>query len=117
MGDDGNCLFRAMADQIFGDQDMHDQIRERCMNYMQAGSYSKCILFTSKERDHYSQFVTEDFDSYIARKRQDKEYGNNLEIQAIGELYNRPIEIYTFQQVNFLHQFLTREGCSEARTY
>jgi len=97
MSPDGNCLFRSIADQIYGDQDMHDQVRERCMNYMEV------------ERDHFSQFVTEDFDEYLSRKRKDRCYGNNLEIQAIGELYNRPVEIYAVQngrvmrRINIFH--------------
>lgn len=31
---DGNCMFRAVADQIYGDEDMHEQIRACCMDYM-----------------------------------------------------------------------------------
>lgn len=85
---------RAIADQVYGDPEMHDIIRERVMNYMQA------------ERDHFSQYVTEDFDDYIKRKRILGVYGNNLEIQAIGELYNRPIEIYRFQNSTVVMQNL-----------
>jgi len=85
---------RAVADQIFGDAEMHDQIRERVMNYMWA------------ERDHFSQYVTEDFSEYIKRKRRNTVYGNNLEIQAIGELFNRPIEIYRFQNGTVVKQNL-----------
>jgi len=88
MAEDGNCLFRSVADQVYGDAEMHDTVRERCMNYMVA------------ERDHYSQFVTEDFDTYIARKRQDRCFGNHVEIQAMGELYNRPIEIFTLDSTD-----------------
>lgn len=41
-------------------------------------------------------FVTgEPFMDYIARKRQDGVHGNNPEIQAISELFNRPIEVFT----------------------
>jgi OTU domain-containing protein 5 len=39
--------------------------------------------------------VTEDFDEYIRRKRQNGVFGNHLEIQACAEIYNRPIEIYS----------------------
>eukprot|EP01102_Stenamoeba_stenopodia_P022004 TRINITY_DN9018_c0_g1_i1.p1 TRINITY_DN9018_c0_g1~~TRINITY_DN9018_c0_g1_i1.p1 ORF type:complete len:353 (+),score=85.14 TRINITY_DN9018_c0_g1_i1:243-1301(+) len=83
MAEDGNCLFRAIADQVYGDQEMHGSVRKLCMDYIQA------------ERDHYSQFVTEDFEAYLNRKRRSKCFGNNIEIQAISELYNRPIEVYT----------------------
>lgn len=31
---DGNCMFRSVADQIYGDEDMHEQIRACCLDYM-----------------------------------------------------------------------------------
>jgi len=51
--------------------------------------------YMEKERDHFSQFVIEEFSEYIKRKRHDTVFGNHLELQAIAELYNRPILIYT----------------------
>lgn len=63
---------------------MHDEVRERCLNYISA------------ERDHFGHFITEEFDDYVQRKRKDKVFGNNLEMQAISEMYNRPIEVYSY---------------------
>jgi len=83
MAADGNCLFRSIADQVYGDQEMHDVVRKLSCDYMEA------------EREHFSQFVTEDINEYIKRKRVDKSYGNNIEIQAMSEIYNRPIEVYS----------------------
>lgn len=37
----------------------------------------------------------EAFTDYIERKRQDGVHGNNPEIQAISELFNRPIEVFS----------------------
>jgi OTU domain-containing protein 5 len=54
------------------------------------------VLF-EQERDeqHFSQFVTgEPFSQYIQRKRQDGVHGNHAEIQAISELFNRPVEVF-----------------------
>jgi OTU domain-containing protein 5 len=51
-----------------------------------------------KERDFYSQYISEDFDSYISRKRKDRVYGNHVELQAISELYNRRIEIFDVEE-------------------
>ena len=34
MGDDGSCLFRAVADQVYGDQEMHIPVRAHCMDYI-----------------------------------------------------------------------------------
>ncbi len=49
-----------------------------------------------KNRDFFQQFVTEDFSKYIERKRVDSVHGNHVELQAISEMYNRPIEIYIY---------------------
>jgi len=37
----------------------------------------------------------EPFRQYVARTRQDGVHGNNPEIQASSELFNRPIEVFT----------------------
>nr|CAB3486999.1 unnamed protein product [Digitaria exilis] len=84
MAEDGNCLFRAVADQVYGDAEAYEMARQMCVDYME------------RERDHFSQFITEGFTSYCKRKRRDKVYGNNVEIQAFAEMYNRPIHIYSY---------------------
>ncbi|XP_010521639.1 PREDICTED: OTU domain-containing protein 5 [Tarenaya hassleriana] len=93
MMEDGNCLFRAVADQVYGDSEAYELIRQMCMDYME------------QERDHFSQFITEGFASYLKRKRRDKVYGNNVEIQALAEMYNRPIHIYSYstEPINIFH--------------
>ncbi|KAL5721181.1 ubiquitinyl hydrolase 1 [Ranunculus cassubicifolius] len=93
MLEDGNCLFRAVADQVYGDAEAYDLTRQMCIDYME------------RERDHFSQFITEGFTSYCKRKRRDKVYGNNVEIQALSEMYNRPIHIYSYstEPINIFH--------------
>lgn len=46
------------------------------------------------------QFVTEDIDSYVSRKRNNHVHGNHIEIQAISEIFNRPVEIYAYHTGN-----------------
>ncbi|XWS28537.1 hypothetical protein CRYUN_Cryun25bG0078600 [Craigia yunnanensis] len=93
MLEDGNCLFLAVADQVYGDSEAYNLIRQMCIDYME------------QERDHFSQFITEGFTSYCKRKRRDKVYGNNVEIQALSEMYNRPIHIYSYstEPINIFH--------------
>ncbi|XP_070559838.1 OTU domain-containing protein 5-like [Ptychodera flava] len=90
---DGACLFRAVADQVYGDQEMHSIVRNHCMDYM------------VKNADHFSQYVTEDFSAYINRKRSDNCHGNHPEMQALSEMYNRPIEVYSYslEPMNTFH--------------
>ena len=53
-------------------------------------------LLQEQNADYYSQYVTEDIADYIERKRYLGVHGNHLEIQAMSELYNRPIHIYCY---------------------
>jgi len=48
----------------------------------------------AKNGDFFKQYVTEDFNTYLTRKRSENCHGNNVEMQALCELYNRPIEVY-----------------------
>ena len=34
MGEDGACLFRAVADQLYGDEEMHQAVRTQCLDYI-----------------------------------------------------------------------------------
>uniref|UniRef100_A0A7S4MQ37 ubiquitinyl hydrolase 1 n=1 Tax=Odontella aurita TaxID=265563 RepID=A0A7S4MQ37_9STRA len=80
---DGNCLFRAVSLQVYGDANNHREVRRRCLDFM------------ARDEPHYSQFITDEpFREYIKRKRVDGIHGNNPEIQAISELYNRPVEVF-----------------------
>ncbi|XP_059619176.1 OTU domain-containing protein 5 [Phlebotomus argentipes] len=83
--EDGACLFRAISLQIYGDQDMHEVIRQQTLDYIY------------QNREYFAQFVTEDISSYVQRKRQNHVHGNHIEIQAMSEIYNRPVELYCYQ--------------------
>jgi OTU domain-containing protein 5 len=126
MGEDGACLFRAVADQVYGksgvsairadtllymllkallfpddlysfpplilqlhsnvtgDEEMHALVRKLCCDYM------------TKNSDYFSQYVTEEVPQYVARKRRDNIQGNHVELQALSELFARPIEVYHY---------------------
>ncbi|GCB86053.1 hypothetical protein scyTo_0026688, partial [Scyliorhinus torazame] len=71
-------------DQVYGDQDMHDVVRKHCMDYL------------VKNADYFSNYVTEDFTTYINRKRMSSCHGNHIEMQAMAEMYNRPVEVYQY---------------------
>lgn len=90
---DGACLFRSVADQVYGDQEWHSIVRAHCMDYM------------VKNCDYFSQYITEDFDTYIARKRTDNCHGNHVEMQALSEMYNRNVEVYVYstEPINTFH--------------
>ena len=83
---DGNCMFRAISDQVYGTEENFNLIRQKCMDYI------------SLERDFFEEFIEGGknfFDEYINLKRKNRVWGDDIELQALSELYNRPIEIYS----------------------
>ncbi|GKY96537.1 hypothetical protein MPSEU_000613200 [Mayamaea pseudoterrestris] len=83
MAGDGNCLFRAVALQVYGDVEMHLDVRAAVCDFME------------QDPEHFGPFVDEPLSHYVQRKRKDGVHGNNPEIQAMSELFNRPVEVFT----------------------
>lgn len=48
MNEDGACLFRSIADQVYGDQEFHFQVRQDCMNYI-----VEYLLYYLNKRDRW----------------------------------------------------------------
>ncbi|KAJ8608324.1 hypothetical protein CTAYLR_009413 [Chrysophaeum taylorii] len=81
---DGNCLFRSVAHQIYGDDKHHALVRQRCLDYME------------QERAYFEPYVAMDFASYVAEKRRDGSWGDEPELQALCELYDRPAQVWSY---------------------
>ncbi len=60
------------------------------------------IWLQRKNADFFRQYVTEDFSAYLHRKLTDQCHGNHIEMQALSELYNRPIEVYQYSTGEWL---------------
>ncbi|CAF4647714.1 unnamed protein product, partial [Rotaria socialis] len=58
-----------------------------------------------KNADFFRAYITEDFDQYVTRKRRQNCHGNHIEMIALSELYNRPIEVYEYstEPINIVH--------------
>ncbi|XP_014481198.1 PREDICTED: OTU domain-containing protein 5-A isoform X7 [Dinoponera quadriceps] len=85
MDEDGACLFRAVADQVYGDQEMHGVVRKHCMDYI------------ASNKEFFRNFVAaEDFSNYVNRKRLEYVHGNHIEMHAMSEMYNRSIQLYCY---------------------
>ncbi|BFZ62553.1 2-oxoglutarate dehydrogenase E1 component [Saitoella coloradoensis] len=81
---DGNCLFRALSDQFYGEVSRYAEIREKCVEYMKANEDDfKCFVGEDEEWEHY-----------VRRMASDGVYGDNLEIVAFARTYDRDVKIY-----------------------
>eukprot|EP00928_Gymnodinium_smaydae_P087274 TRINITY_DN71553_c0_g1_i1.p1 TRINITY_DN71553_c0_g1~~TRINITY_DN71553_c0_g1_i1.p1 ORF type:complete len:340 (+),score=53.35 TRINITY_DN71553_c0_g1_i1:97-1116(+) len=80
---DGNCLFRAFADQVLGDCEEHQQFRDECCDLMmeQAEEFS---LFHADDEDEESL----SFEAYVQRMRHPGRWGSQLELMALCRHHN-----------------------------
>ncbi|EQC38709.1 hypothetical protein SDRG_03674 [Saprolegnia diclina VS20] len=84
---DGNCLFRAISHQIYGDDQFHAVVRASCLDYMEAA------------QAYFEPFVLGDmpaFLRYVAHKRTLGVWGDDPELQALCELYDRPLYVFVY---------------------
>ena len=85
---DGNCLFRAVADQVYGDQGLHAVVRASAVRLMET------------QQSHFRAFMPDlegrDWNAHIAAMRADAVWGDDPEVEALSRLYNRPVEIWMF---------------------
>jgi OTU domain-containing protein 5 len=84
---DGNCLFRSVSHQLYGDDSFHQLIRETAMHYI------------SMERGYFSQFIIggiEKIEDYITQMSRSGNWGDDLEIQAMSEIYDKAFNIFAY---------------------
>eukprot|EP00551_Chaetoceros_affinis_P004351 CAMPEP_0203668668 /NCGR_PEP_ID=MMETSP0090-20130426/5238_1 /ASSEMBLY_ACC=CAM_ASM_001088 /TAXON_ID=426623 /ORGANISM="Chaetoceros affinis, Strain CCMP159" /LENGTH=430 /DNA_ID=CAMNT_0050533167 /DNA_START=163 /DNA_END=1455 /DNA_ORIENTATION=+ len=91
---DGNCLFRSISDQIYGDYGQrHDAVRDEICNYLEAnGDDFRVYLLLEGSGDNDDVC---DFDEYVRQMRKDGEWGGDVEIVCAARLYKRAITIFS----------------------
>lgn len=89
---DGACQFRSIADQLFGDQELHEKVRLRSVEWL--ATHAKV----------YAGFaVGQSFEEYLARMAETTTWGDNLSLQAIADAYHLQVCIVSsFPQRRFL---------------
>ena len=80
---DGNCQFRALADQLFGDQECYAECRAAAINQLRS------------EPDRYREFITEDWETYVSRMENDGEWGDNITLQAAADYYEVTAHVFS----------------------
>ncbi|KAI9836601.1 MAG: hypothetical protein M1819_001233 [Sarea resinae] len=113
---DGNCLFNALSDQLYGTQNEHDAIRARVIAYMRehagyykqfvdvqpgggvrrnpkrknAGAYSSPVNMLSPTPEEIERV----FNSHLQSMARGGTYGDNMEISAFSSAYDVDVKIY-----------------------
>ena len=63
----------------------------------------KCMDYILSEKEYFKDFIIggdiQNVEAYVSKKKQNAIWGDDIEIQALSEMYNRPIEIYAYSNV------------------
>lgn len=79
---DGNCLFRALSDQLYGDAAHHYRLRQELCDYIEANP------------DRFRNYIEgSEVGSYVRNMRQDHVYGGDKEISAFAFAKQKVVKI------------------------
>ncbi|EST05889.1 Ovarian tumor, otubain [Kalmanozyma brasiliensis GHG001] len=79
---DGNCLFRALSDQLYGHSSSHAQLRQETCDHLAA------------RPEKFAGFVDDKpFDQYVRLMRENGTYGGHLELHAFAQMKQKQIKI------------------------
>eukprot|EP00271_Cylindrocystis_brebissonii_P002017 TRINITY_DN1235_c7_g1_i1.p1 TRINITY_DN1235_c7_g1~~TRINITY_DN1235_c7_g1_i1.p1 ORF type:complete len:404 (+),score=76.15 TRINITY_DN1235_c7_g1_i1:322-1533(+) len=93
---DGNCLFRAVADQLEGSEAGHVRLRKQTVD------------FISANQDDYQPFVEDDnsFENYLRTMAEDSTWAGHMELQALSVMVHCNICIHRFEEPRWhIHNF------------
>ncbi|PNT62103.1 hypothetical protein BRADI_5g25650v3 [Brachypodium distachyon] len=98
---DGNCFFRAMGDQLEGDEEQHMKYREMVVQYI------------VKHREEFEPFIEDEvpFDEYCDSMMKDGTWAGNMELQAASLVTRRNICIHMLNSPRwYINNFSGREA-------
>ena len=102
---DGACQFRALADAIYGDQELHAEVRERAL----------ALLRAQKER--FVGFVEEEsWEQYMQRMARIDEWGDNLTLQSLADAFDVDINVISSSAEGGVLCILPLKAASEPAT-
>ena len=88
MAEDGNCLFRSLSDQLYGDYGQkHVLIRSQICEYLEENEDNFKGFVVLDEDEENSDEHASSYEEYIDRMKQEGEWGGNPELVAAAQLY------------------------------
>ena len=92
MEDDGNCQFRSLAQELYGDQKYHGTVRERVVARLTSHSLE------------YSFYIGDDDEwrRYLAKMATSRTWGDELTLRAACDEYGVVVHVVTTEHENWL---------------
>ncbi|XP_077244521.1 OVARIAN TUMOR DOMAIN-containing deubiquitinating enzyme 11-like [Tasmannia lanceolata] len=80
---DGNCQFRALADQLFRNPDYHKHVRKQVVKQLKHGKKS------------YGGYVPMKYKTYLKKMKRSGEWGDHITLQAAADRFGAKICLLT----------------------
>ena len=85
MKKDGNCLFRAVADQLEDDEENHSAYRKTALEFLKNNK--------GRVRKFFAQDNGDNLDDYISHMEKDGSWSGHLELSTLCDTLNLTIQI------------------------
>ncbi|XP_057429955.1 OVARIAN TUMOR DOMAIN-containing deubiquitinating enzyme 11 [Lotus japonicus] len=83
MEGDGNCQFRALADQLFGNPEYHKHVRRQVIKQLK------------HHKKLYESYVPMEYKSYLKKMKKSGEWGDHVTLQAAADRFEAKICLVT----------------------
>lgn len=91
---DGNCLYRAIADQLWGEEERHLEVRLAVCDYLETHA-SRFEMFIAEEDGH-------SFSEHVQLMRALGTFGGHMELVAVASFYKVDIWIHQAGQQTYV---------------
>jgi hypothetical protein len=97
MKDDGNCQFRSLAQELYGDQELHTTVRQTVLRYMK------------EHADEFSFYVGEaaEWRQYLKRMGGLRTWGDELTLRAAADAFGVVIHVVSTEHENWLLHYVS----------
>jgi len=124
---DGNCLFNALSDQLYGDQEMNEVLRAATIEHMRVNAdfYRQYMAVNSVRRNpkrrttaarptridttyYTEEQLQEQFEEHVKKMGQPGEWADNMEVSAFASALNVHVRLW---QADYTYLFSPRTYC------
>merc|ERR1719424_1470081 len=93
--DDGNCQFRALAQQLYGSEEFHGSVRRDAVAHMR------------REAEFFgAMFEPADFEAYLSDMRRSKTWGDELTLRAVADALGCVVHVVPSNEANWYLQYV-----------
>jgi hypothetical protein len=89
---DGNCLFRAFARAILGDEEKHPETRAAIVAFMRASEELRLFIVSDDEAEDSGAFA----ERYLEEMGKPGTWGDQVEITAFTRVYGRSVRVFSY---------------------